>query len=341
MTDTSSVPQSTENATSVFVTGATTGTGLILIRELVKRGYKVVGTVKTPDEAAKIRRLGALPTFPQLDRVGDVRGLLVMRRVTHVVHLAHLGAGGPPQGLVPESEYMTALRATDEIVAAAGQAGVKRVLFPSFAYLYGDTHNHAVNEEARILRNTPLLASLADAESAVLDGGIPGYVLRCGYIYGAGTKALRNLDEALRKGAGIATGGKAASWLHEADLAAALLTLIELPASADESTNTVLNVADESHLSPDAFLRAFSAALGLGEPSRIPMFLIPRRTTPVQRDLLDMSFRLSTDKIRALGWTPQYPTPAAGLDQALLMWRAETEEEPEPEHIPERAIVTL
>jgi nucleoside-diphosphate-sugar epimerase len=341
MTDTSSVPQSTENTTSVFVTGATTGTGLILIRELVKRGYKVVGTVKTPDEAAKIRRLGALPSFPQLDRVGDVRGLLQMRRVTHVVHLAHLDAGGAPQALIPESAYMTALRATDEIVAAAGQAGVQRILFPSFAYLYGDTHNHAVDENARIQRNTPLLASLADAESAVLDGGIPGYVLRCGYIYGAGTRALHDLDQALRKGAGIASGKNPAAWLHEADLAAALLMLIELPAGADESTNTILNLADETGLTPDAFLKAFAAALGLGEPSAIPGFLTSFRTSPVQRDLLEKSFRVSTEKARALGWTPQYSTPAAGIEQSLLMWRAETDEEPEPEHIPERAIVTL
>ena len=340
MTDTSSV-QPTENVTSVFVTGATTGTGLILIRELVARGYKVVGAVKTPDEALKIRRLGALPSFPQLDRVGDVRGLLQMRRVTHVVHLAHLDAGGPPQAIIPESAYMTALRATDEIVAAAGQAGVQRILFPSFAFLYGDTHNHAVAEEARIQRNTPLLAALADAESAVLDGGIPGYVLRCGYIYGAGTMAMHEIDTALRKGAGIASGRKPAAWLHEADLAAALLLLIEQPASADESTNTILNVADESSMSPDVFLRVFATALGLGEPASIPGFLMSFRTTPVQRDLLDKSARLSTDKIRALGWTPRFATPAAGVEQTLLMWRAETEEEPEPENIPERAIVTL
>lgn len=341
MTDTSSVPESTENTTSVFVTGATTGTGLTLIRELVKRGYKVIGAVKTPDEALKIRRLGALPAFPMLDRIGDVRGLLQMRRVTHVVHLAHLDAGGPPQVSIPESDYMNALRATDEIVAAAGQAGVQRILFPSFSFLYGDTHNHAVGEEARIQRNTPLLAALADAESAVLDGGIPGYVLRCGYIYGAGTKALHELEIALKKGAGIASGAKPASWLHEADLAAALLLLIEQPHTTEESTNTIINLADDSALTPDAFARVFAAALGLGEPGRIPGFLTNFRTTPVQRDLLDKSVRLSTEKARALGWTPQFSTPAAGVDQSLLVWRAESEEVEEPEQLPERAIVTL
>jgi len=341
MTDTNSVPQAAENPTSVFVTGATTGTGLILIRELVKRGCKVVGAVKTPDEAIQIRRLGALPSYPILDRIADVRGLLIMRRVTHVVHLAHLDAGGPPQVNIPESDYMTALRATDEIVAAAGQAGVQRILFPSFAFLYGDTHNHAANEDARIQRNTPLLAALADAESAVLDGGIPGYVLRCGYIYGAGTRAMHELDVALRKGAGMPSGQKPAAWLHEEDLAAALLMLIEQPVTVGESTSTVINLADESTLSPDAFLRSFATALGLGEPGSIPSFLLSRRTSPTQRDLLDKSARVSTEKARALGWTPQFTSPAAGIERTLLLWRAEGAPEPEVEHIPERAIVTL
>jgi nucleoside-diphosphate-sugar epimerase len=338
MTDTTSQPA--ENPKSILVTGATTGTGLTLTRELIKRGYKVIGTVKTPEEAVQLRRLGALPAFPELDRVNDVRGLLQMRRVTHVVHLAHLDAGGIPQYAVPESAYMTALRATDEIVAAAGMAGVQRVIFPSFAFLYGDTHHHAVAEDARIVRNTPLLAALAEAENAVLDGGIPGYVLRCGYLYGAGTLAMREVRDALQAGRGVAQGSQPAAWLHEDDLASAIVLLIEQSSDA-EATSNILNLAGETHISPNKFVNLFAQTLGVGEPSGIPGFLLSRRTTPAQRDALEAGSVVNSAKARALGWTPQFESPAAGIERTLLTWRAAAAPVVELEKIPERAIVTL
>jgi nucleoside-diphosphate-sugar epimerase len=174
----------------------------------------------------------------------------------------------------------------------------------------------------------------------VLDGGIPGYVLRCGYLYGAGTLAMRELRDALQAGRGVASGTQPSAWLHEDDLAAAIVMLIE-QSDEGEAVGTILNLAEETHITPDKFARLFAAALGVGEPAGIPGFLVSRRTTPAQRDALEAGFLVSSDKARAMGWKPHFVSPAEGIERTLLTWRAESAAEVEPEQLPERAIVTL
>ncbi|MCU0513694.1 MAG: NAD(P)-dependent oxidoreductase [Anaerolineae bacterium] len=330
----------TPKVLNVFITGGDTSAGRVLTRELARRGHRVTATTTGSAGAAAIRAAGGLPAYPDMTRPADVRGLLQMARTDVLVHLAAAPLNDIPQYASPQAAAaVAALDATDELVIAAGQAGVKRVLLLSSAFIYGDTGGQPATENTPVRATSPLFKALIHAETAVLDGGIPGYVLRAGYLYGAHSAAARALAQALTLGQAVLAGRHPAAWLHEDDLTAALCRLIEQEGDAD--TATILNVADDAPASPDAFLDEFGTILGTGVPARFPGLLEPLRATALQRTLLATSVQVSTAALKALGWAPQYPARAAGLERMLMLWRAEAAAEPPPVVLPERAIVTL
>jgi nucleoside-diphosphate-sugar epimerase len=327
------------NGRSILITGASEGAGLALLRELVRRGHKVTGTTTSSEGAARIRRVGGLPANIQLDKTGEVQGILQATQVEIVVHLAASYINEVPQHQADVAPAIAALEATDEIVIAAGRAGVKRIILGSFAFLYGDAHGE-VDESAPISREIALFQSAAHAETAVLDGGIPGYVVRSGYSYGGNSTALRALENALVRGYSVPEGKHVTAWVHEDDLAAALVLLVEQPAEGEALAN-IFNVADDTPASPDQFIEEFGNAVGTGKPDTLLPFLAPFRTTATQRALLATSVRMNTSKIRALGWKPHYPNRTNGFDRALSQWRAEAAGDETPVILPERAIVAL
>jgi nucleoside-diphosphate-sugar epimerase len=302
MADSTNETQS--GARSILITGASEGVGLALLRELVKRGHKVTGTTTSSQGAARIRNLGGLPANIQLDKPGEVRSVLQATQADTIVHLAASYINEAPQHKADAAPAVTALESTDEIVIAAGRAGVKRIILGSFAFLYGDTHGEAVDETARISREIQLYQSAAHAETAVLDGGIPGYVVRSGYTYGGNSGTLRALETALVRGVNLPEGKLPTAWVHEDDLAAALLLLVE-KSSEDEKLANVFNVADDTNISPDQFMEEFGNVVGVGKPDKLMSFMLPFRTTSTQRALLATSVKLNTGKIQALGWKPQ------------------------------------
>ncbi len=334
--------QTTETTTlSIFITGGDTGMGRLLTRALVKHGHRVTSTTHTAAGAAAIRHDGALPTYPDLARPGDLRGMMMMAKADIVVHLAASPLNGTPQYAADYDVMMRALTSSDEITLAAGQAGVKRIIFPSFAFLYGDTGGVAVDENAPLSRSNPLFSAAAEAEAAVLDGGIPGYVLRTGYIYGGYSEALRGLQSRLGVGGNVASGKNPAAWLHEDDLTAALVKLVEYQPKRDE-VDQVYNLAEDATATPDTVINEFGTAFGVGEPAKMPDFMMRLRLPATQRALLDTSFAINSDKFKkAFDWKVTNTNRVAGLDKALLVWRAEAAAETPVEILPERAIVTM
>jgi NAD(P)-dependent dehydrogenase (short-subunit alcohol dehydrogenase family) len=61
----SSVSQAASSAGTVLITGANRGIGLALAEQFAKGGYMVIGTARKPDQATKLKALGAL--VEQLD----------------------------------------------------------------------------------------------------------------------------------------------------------------------------------------------------------------------------------------------------------------------------------
>ncbi len=315
-------PEKTEEQPlSIFITGADHGVGLALIQAAVKRGHKVVGTTSQGTQGAlRIREMGGVPTFPDLTRAGELRSMLLMSKPDVIINCAPQTLGGIPQ---IRQDYDAALHelliGTQTLAAVAAQVGANKLLHLSYAALYGDTDIPADENHATHAENAFFDAAL-QAEAAVLDGAVPAAVVRAGTIFGGQHQATRALAQIMVEGRSVIGGHHPISWIHEDDLAGALLLLAE----SDWENGEIFNVALDEFASPDEFARRFGAEFGPGEPGKIPEFLLPLRTHELQRELMELHTRVDSRKVKdTFGWEPQYPSLAAGMDRTLLTWRAE------------------
>jgi nucleoside-diphosphate-sugar epimerase len=314
----------TENqqALNIFITGGDNGVGLVLAREAAKHGHNVFAASANGTKGAKrIRSVGAFPVYPELTREGSLRSAMLLARADVVVNCAPQDFMGLPQYRLDYDKTAHVIEdGTEALVAAAGKAGVKRIIHLSPAYVYGDSTS-PVKEDAPVARGNKLINHAVAAEEAVLEGGIAGYVVRSGFIYGGWHDAMAGLADMLRSGEGIAKGSGKASWIHEDDLANALLKLVEL--ESDDATANILNISDGEPMSHDAFAHLLGKLYGVGEPNSINAFVFPLRTNAIQLELLNQNTALDTSKAQQfLNWKPATTSKEAGIEKSMVVWRA-------------------
>ena len=315
--------ENNNSSLSVFVTGATEGLGRAVTRQLVARGHQVTGMARNREEANLVRADGGLPVYNDLFRASEIASTMKMAKAGVVVNCAPQHMNGLPIG-DPDWEYF--LRLLDEgavaIAEAAAQAEAQFVVHTSFAFLYGDTHGDAANEDAHITTDNPLIKSAAAAEQAILNSEVPGCVLRAGFNYGPGNAITEALHQALINGTGLSSvnSDNAASWVHGADLAQAIVLAAE-----QQPAGEVFNVASDKPVTVNDFVDQFADAVGVARPTRRDMpQIIENLTTPaLTRSLMSITFQVSSAKAKEqLGWSPDYADLDAGIEQTLLAWRA-------------------
>jgi uncharacterized protein YbjT (DUF2867 family) len=154
----------------IFVAGATGVIGTRLVSLLVADGHEVAGMTRSPEKAAVISELGALPVVCD---VFDARALTaavtdfgpdaIFHELTDLPDdVARIAEFGPLNARIRRE-------GTANLLAAAKAAGAAKFLAQSVAWdLPGDAGR-----------------ATADLEAAVLEAG--GVVLRYGQFYGPGT----------------------------------------------------------------------------------------------------------------------------------------------------------
>jgi len=119
----------------VTVIGATGAVGLPLVSQLVERGHEVVGTSRTQRRAEVVLELGAEPAVLDVLDGDAVRRLVLETRPDAIVHQATALAGGIDFKHFGESFAQTnrlRTEGTDNLLAAAEEAGVERVVAQSY-----------------------------------------------------------------------------------------------------------------------------------------------------------------------------------------------------------------
>ncbi len=304
---------------NVFITGGAESVGLATARALLQAGHKVVATTNDSDSALALRLAGALPVYPDLDRASEVLSALQWAQADVLVHAAPQRYGGLPHGSADYADRVDQLVArTAAVIEAARQHGVKRAVSLSFAYLY-ESGRGASGEGAHDIHDRAYAPMLA-AEAALLESGLPAAVIRSGYIYGGNSPATAELAAAIKRSRPLPGGEQPASWIHEDDLAAAIVALIETETDFD---SPLVNVADDTPMTPNEFAIALSGALGLNAPSFASGGVLSILRGETMRDkLLKREVVIDSRLIREkLGWSPRFPSAAAGMDATALVWR--------------------
>lgn len=168
-----------------FLTGATGFIGRHLTRQLVAAGHQVVALVRQPHAAVDLQDLGV--ELVQGDIVEPATLLGAMDGADGVFHLAAWYKVGARDRSMAEAINV---QGTRNVLDAARQAGVPRVVYTSTIAIFSHTGGRVVNESYR--HHGPWLSeyertkAMAHYEVALpmMEAGLPLVIVQPGLVYG-------------------------------------------------------------------------------------------------------------------------------------------------------------
>lgn len=297
----------------VLVAGATSVPGVPLLRELISRGYDVVGLTRSASRTAPIEAMGAKPVVADVFDPGGIAKVIADVDPEVVVSLL---TTLPKRGPMRVKDFEPATRLWSEgapnLLAAAQRAGVRRVVAESvmFAYGYPSTGPDVIDETDPYPGPPPpggeaMLTALREMEQKILTSGehtdTEGIVLRYGAFYGPGVPHDEQFAQMAKWHVSLNMGGGGmASWVHIDDVAKATADAVERGTGGQ-----IYNIVDDRPQSFDDYAGELAAKLGRPRQLRIPRALIKLVAPYGVVAFGDTRLPLSNAKAKAeLGWTP-------------------------------------
>src|SRR5579862_8571075 len=164
----------------VFVAGASGAIGSRLVPQLISAGHQVIGTCHSPQNAERIRAMGAEAVALDLLDAPAVRTVILDSKPDAIVHQATALANAKwgrhlDRTFAPTNRLRT--EGTDALLAAAAAAGVRRFVAQSFAcYRYERTGGPVKTEDdpldpAPVAGTEETNAAMRHLDDAVTAGG--------------------------------------------------------------------------------------------------------------------------------------------------------------------------
>jgi uncharacterized protein YbjT (DUF2867 family) len=246
---------------TVLVAGGTGFLGAAIVRELAGRGHRVVVLSRHPE--------GVGARFPGLEvgaRGGDVTDPATLPPALEGVDVVIQTVQFPGFPVEDASRGRTFrdvdARGTANVVAAAGEAGVRRIV-----YLSGV----GIDPES----DRPWFRAKAMAEAAVT-GGRPAFtIVRPSWVYGPGDRSLNVFARVLRLLPGVfpqlGSGDQRINPVWIGDLAAAVALSLETPAAI----GATFGIGGPITYTMDAIIQTLMDAMGRRKPIvHVPMGLL-------------------------------------------------------------------
>jgi nucleoside-diphosphate-sugar epimerase len=187
-----------------FITGATGFVGGNLAAKLISRGDEVVALVRSPHKAGELTRLGATLVQGDLDSVASMRE--GMRGCDSVFHVA----AGYKVGVFEdgcEEMRRANIVGTENVLGAAVDAGVSRIVYVSTIGCYGNTRGQVVDETFQRTDKDWLTCydetkfKAHEVADRFIAEGAPVLIAQPGGIYGPGdTSDLSVMLDQVKKG---------------------------------------------------------------------------------------------------------------------------------------------
>jgi nucleoside-diphosphate-sugar epimerase len=171
----------------VFVTGGTGFIGGTVARQLRERGDEVVCLVRSPEKATKLTALGCELAGGDLSDQAAIRA--GMEGCDAVVHAAAMYEVGIPAKQRP-AMWEANVAGTENVLKAAGDAGVAKLVYVSTCGVFGNTHRKVVDETyehpgrefTSYYEETKLEAHRIARR--MIEDGLPGVIVQPGGVYG-------------------------------------------------------------------------------------------------------------------------------------------------------------
>jgi nucleoside-diphosphate-sugar epimerase len=300
----------------IFLAGGTGVLGRALIPALLAADHHVVATTRTPDKQTLIRDLGAEPVVLDALDAAAVRAAVSRAAPDVIVHqLTALSTARNLRRFDRTFAVTNQLRTvgTDNLLAAAQAAGVRRFVAQSFTGWPNERRGDGLKTETDPLDDNPprqqraTLAAIRYVERAVTAAPLEGVVLRYGLFYGAGASA--ELMEAIRRRRlpVIGDGRGVWSWIHVDDAASATVAALTRGSG-------IYNIVDDDPAPVGEMFPALAAVIGAPPPRHIPVWLARLVAGEVPVSMLTAARGSSNAKARReLEWAPRWSSWREGF----------------------------
>ena len=301
----------------VFVTGATGALGQHLVPGLVAAGHEVTATTRTPGKAGQLRAAGAAPAVVDgLDRAAVLAAVraaapeVIVHQMTALADMRSLR--NTDRVFAATNELRT--RGTDNLLAAAAEAGTRRVIAQSYTGWTNERSGGPVKTEddpfdSRVVPTAArTLAAIKHVEETVPLGVPEGIVLRYGSFYGPGASQV--LLDFLRKRQLPVIGGGTGIWsfIEITDAAAATV------AAVGRGAPGIYNVVDSDPAPVAEWLPFLAGVAGAKPPLRLPAWLGRLLAGDFVVAQMTSARGSSNRKARKeLGWEPRYASWREGF----------------------------
>jgi nucleoside-diphosphate-sugar epimerase len=283
----------------VAVIGATGVIGTSVIPDLVAAGHDVSGLARTPEKAAVVEAMGASAVLTSLtDHAGLVRMCDGADAVCNFATRVPVGYAALWPGAWRAYDRLRT-EGVRRVVAAARDAGVRRIVQESVSFLYADQVDDWIAEDA------PLEITRATEPASVGESHVQGYqcdsrvgvVLRLGTIIGDDALTRFQL-RSTRNGRPIGLG-RPDGWahvVHTDDLGPVVLAALSAPSG-------IYNVGAEPVRRVD-LVAGFAQAAGRESVDFMSPMLV--RLVGTRLEPLTRSLRVSSEHFTATtGWKPR------------------------------------
>jgi nucleoside-diphosphate-sugar epimerase len=301
----------------VFVTGATGALGQYLVPGLVAAGHEVTATTRTAGKAGRLRAAGAAPVVVDgLDRAAVLAAVraaapeVIVHQMTALADMRSLR--NADRVFAATNELRT--RGTDNLLAAAAEAGTRRVIAQSYTGWTNERSGGPVKTEddsfdSRVVPSAArTLAAIKHVEKTVPLKVPEGIVLRYGSFYGPGASQV--LLDLVRKRMLPVIGGGTGIWsfIEITDAAAATA------AAVDRGAPGVYNVVDSDPAPVTDWLPYLARVAGARPPLRVPVWLGRLLAGEFVVTQMTTARGSSNEKARKdLGWEPRYASWREGF----------------------------
>ena len=178
----------------IFLAGASGAIGRRLAPLLVANGWQVFGSTRSKDKEITLRSMGVEPIVVDvydsaaLNRlVSEIHPDIVIHQLTDLPYA--LEASEMTAALVRNARLRD--EGTRNLVSAAVNAGAKRLIAQSIAFIYDDGPSPKMEADPLLPVTHPVygetVQGVLSLERQVLEAPLDGIVLRYGLLYGPGT----------------------------------------------------------------------------------------------------------------------------------------------------------